>query len=71
MITQLQLDEWFTYHPPTDETVKRYNAIRAAGREFAEVVLANTPPCADQTVAVRRIREAVAVANAAVACDGK
>ena len=48
-----------------------YEAIRAAGREFARVVVALTPPSADQTTAVRTIREAVMWANAAIACEGR
>lgn len=30
MMTQEQLDNWFTYHPPTDETAPKYAAIRKA-----------------------------------------
>ena len=30
MMTPEQLDNWFTYHPPTEETKPRYAAIRAA-----------------------------------------
>lgn len=30
MTTPDQLDNWFTYHPPTDETAPKYAAIRAA-----------------------------------------
>ena len=41
--------------------------IREAAQAFAAVVLANTPPGADQDEAVRKIREAVWTANAAVA----
>ena len=30
MMTPEQLDNWFTYHPPTEETKPKYAAIRAA-----------------------------------------
>lgn len=30
MMTPEQLDNWFTYHPPTEETAPRYKAVRAA-----------------------------------------
>ena len=30
MMTPEQLDNWFTYHPPTEETAPKYAAIRAA-----------------------------------------
>lgn len=72
MITQEHLDNWFMYHAPQDEeTRQKYTNIRAAGKSFAEVILANTPACADQSVAVRGVREAVMTANAAIACGGK
>ncbi len=66
----MDLDNIFTYHPPTAEDLARYDAIRDAAKEFARVLLANTPRCADQTAAVRKVREAVMTANAAVALKG-
>ena len=69
MITSENIENWFTYHAPT-ELEPRYLAIREAGKAFATVVVANTPSSADQTVAVRKIREAVMVANQAIACGG-
>lgn len=64
------LDEIFTYHAPTESDVARYEAIRGAGKAFAKAILENTPQCADQTMAVRVVREAVMWANAAVALKG-
>lgn len=77
-ITQQQLNEWFTYHAPEgkvagsdlDKTAA-YDVVRRAGRAFAEAIVACTPASADQTAAVRKVREAVMTANAAIACDGK
>jgi hypothetical protein len=63
---------WFTYHPPANESQKQhYEAIREAGKEFAMALLQHTPSCPDQTVAIRRVREAVMIANAAIACEGR
>lgn len=70
-MNQADLDNFFMHHPPHNEMeIERYQRIRAAGKAFAEVILAETPGCADQTVAVRRVREAVMVANSAIACYG-
>lgn len=66
-ITQ-HFDAWFTYHPATDEQVTRYTDIRGKARELAEVIAHCTPPGRDQTVAIRKLREAVMYANAAIAC---
>lgn len=69
-MTQADLDNWFTYHSPTPDQIPKYLAVREAGKAFAEAIVANTPSCADQTVAVRKIREAVMVANQSIACEG-
>jgi hypothetical protein len=66
-----RLQNWFTYHSPTDAQLPAYLAIRAAGLGFARILTAYTPKCADQTAAIRKIREAVMTANAAIACGGK
>ena len=71
MITDEQLKHWFTYHPADVADAEAYERIRTAACYFAEVITANTPTCADQTVAVRKVREAVYTANAARACGGK
>lgn len=68
--TENDINRLFTHHPQSDADVKRYERIRAAGRDFAKVLLDNTPGCAEQTIAVRRAHEAVMIANAAVACHG-
>ena len=68
---QDKIDNWFSYHAPTAEQQVAYGRIRAAGKAFAEAIVANTPASADQTAAIRLAREAVMTANAAVACGGK
>jgi hypothetical protein len=71
-ITSDQLKNWFTYHAPEDEiAIAKYRAIREAGLHLAESIVANTPSSADQTAAVRKVREAVMTANAAIACGGQ
>lgn len=70
-ITDEQLDDLFTYHAPTPEQLPKYAAINAAAKAFARVVLDNTSPCADQSAALRQIRESRMTANMAVALDGR
>lgn len=60
---------WFTYHQPHGTQPTRYARIREAGHVLALEILASTPPCADQTAAIRKVREAVMTANAAIACE--
>jgi hypothetical protein len=70
-ISAEQLDNWFTYHKPTEGQPEKYEAIRSAARVFAGVIVDNTPSSADQTAAIRKIREASMTANASIACDGQ
>ena len=68
-MTRADLENWFTYHAPRPDQLPKYEAIRAAALVFAEVVVQNTPPSADQSVAIRKIREATMIANASIACE--
>lgn len=67
---RFNLDDIFKYHEAGPEDLVAYRTIRAAAKHFAQVVLDCTPPCADQTDAIRKVREAVMTANAAVALRG-
>ncbi len=69
MISYEQLESWFTYHVPTMQQKAQYEEIRVAAKAFAATVVKNTPSGADQTAAVRKIREATMTANQAVACQ--
>jgi len=65
------IQHWFTYHSPTDEDIPKYKEVRDSGLRFARVVQKNCPDSADKSAAIRKIREAVMTANAAIACCGK
>ena len=68
----IDLDHIFKYHAPKgDLDVQSYTALREAGKAFAEAIVDLTPECADQTAAVRKVREAVMTANAAIALGGR
>ena len=71
MITDADLENWFQYHPPVGDQSDRYITIRAAGMVLAQAIRDHTPSSADQTAAIRKVREAVMTANAAIACGGK
>jgi hypothetical protein len=67
-----QIENWFKYHPPVDQhDIDAYNEIRAAGKVFAQTIVAFCPAGADTTTAIRKVREAVMTANSAIACGGK
>lgn len=64
-----KLEAEFTYHPPKGDQTERYVKIRDAAKELAYIIMENTPACPDQTVAIRKVREAVMTANAAIAIN--
>lgn len=68
MITDRDIENWFTYHAPKDDQSERYVRIREAAKVLALTILNTTPPSADQTAAIRKLRECVMTANAAIAC---
>lgn len=65
-----KIEEWFTYHTPTPDQIPKYAAVRSKARELADVIVANSPRCADQTAALRKLRECVMVVNQSIACRG-
>lgn len=62
---------WFTYHAPEGDDLKKFKAIRDAGMELAIAINDNCPDSADKTAAIRKVREATMTANASIACRGK
>lgn len=68
MITEQDIENWFTYHKPEGTQPVRYEMIREAARKLAMLILENTPSNPDQTAAIRKLRECVMTANAAIAC---
>jgi hypothetical protein len=67
----LDLDHIFKYHAPTPEQLPKYEELRAAAKTFAEAIIRLTPPGADQTAAIRKVREATFTANSAIALGGR
>lgn len=68
-MTKEEIDNTFSYHSPKNDQPERYERIRAKAKELAEVIVGSTPKCADQTAAIRKLREAVMTANAAIAIN--
>ena len=70
MITHETIDNWFKYHAPDDLQIVKYGVIRETAKSLAMVIIDNTPESADQTAALRKLRECVMTANASIACKG-
>jgi hypothetical protein len=65
-----KIEDLFTYHAPEGTQPAQYDAIRTAAKALAHVIVTNTPVSADQTAAIRKLRECVMTANAAIALKG-
>lgn len=65
------LDDIFTYHTPTKEQLDAYQAVREGAKAFAKILIDNTPPSADQSAAIRLLRQSVMTANASIALSGR
>lgn len=64
-----EIHEQFTYHPPKGNQAERYALLRDEARELAFKIMCNVPPCADRSAAIRKLRECIMTANAAIACN--
>ena len=67
--TREDIENWFTYHPPKGDQIDRYQVIREEFKALAHTVADLTPVSPDQTVALRKLREACMAANQAIACN--
>lgn len=67
--TEEEIVDLFTYHAPHGNQQERYQSIREGARVFAKILVLNTKPSADQTAAIRKLREAVFTANASIALE--
>lgn len=63
------LDNLFMYHAPKEGQPERYQKLRDAAKAFAQTILDNTRSGADQSAAIRKVREAVMTANASIALE--
>ena len=64
-----ELENVFTYHAPTPDQVKDYAKIRSEGKRLATIITKLCPDSREKSIAIRKIREAVMWANAAIACN--
>ena len=68
---KLDLENLFSYHAPKGDQVARYNKIREAAHNFAQVIVDLTPESPEQTLAIRKIHDAMMQGNAAIAVNEK
>lgn len=65
-----QIDSWFTYHSPSPGQQVSYVRLREEAKSLAFTIAEIVPEGPDQSAAIRKLRECVMTANAAIACQG-
>ena len=63
---EIYLNLYFTYHPPKSERVNDFGIIREEAGYLARTILVHVPACAERTLALRAVEEAVMRANQAI-----
>lgn len=61
------IDNRFTYHPPTPERVKAHEAIRAAHKALALTIAEYVHPGREHSLALTNLEQSMFWANAAIA----
>lgn len=67
MIDPDEIDNRFTYHPPTEEQKGQYIAIRETGKRMAHMLNRVLPDGREKSLALTKLEEAVMHANSAIA----
>jgi hypothetical protein len=62
-----RIENNFKYHSPKDDQPQRYEEIREAAKNLANVINRNTPASREQSVAFTQLEDVVMWANAAIA----
>jgi|TARA_Y100000310_G_scaffold199226_2_gene199219 hypothetical protein len=57
----------FTYHPPTEDSVPKFTAIRDEAKDLALLIVRLCPPSRERSLALTKLEEAVMWANAGIA----
>jgi hypothetical protein len=65
-----QIEAWFTYHAPNDAQLGKYEILRRQAKDLAYTINTFCPDSADKTAAMRKLRECIMTANAAIAIGG-
>lgn len=71
VVSTMDIDHVFKYHAPSPDQVPKYEELREYAKMFADAIIRLTPACADQSAALRHVREAVMTANASIALGGR
>jgi hypothetical protein len=66
-MTSTQLDQLFTYHPPNESQIVRYQDLREKAKELAKLIVDHCPESREASLAITHLQTANMFANAAIA----
>ena len=66
----IAIERAFEHLAPDADQVQQMVLIRGAAKALAHLIIENCPKSADRSTAIRRVREAVMAANAAIVLKG-
>ena len=66
-VNEKEVHRRFTYHPPSEDQIKRYEELRGTAAQFARIIMTLTPESREQSLALTHLDEVVMFANAAIA----
>lgn len=67
MLEQTDIENRFTYHPPSEERVVKHIQIREHGKAIVELLNEMVPDGREKSLAITKIEEAIMWANAGLA----
>ena len=63
------IENRFTYHPPTGDQPARYEALRSVAKAMATTIVSLCPDSRERSKALTDLQQAVMWANASIACN--
>lgn len=67
MLTEQEIEDRVTHHPPTIEAIKLHTMVRDDTRKFMTDLEMNIPDCREKSLAITHLEEVMFWANAAIA----
>lgn len=67
MIEQNDIDNRFTYHPPSEDRARCHVMIREHGKALVELINEMVPDGREKSLAITKVEESVMWANAGLA----
>lgn len=67
MITKDEIENRFTYHPPTEGQPEKYQMLREGAKTLAYMIVALCPHSRERSLAVTHLEEVIFWANASIA----